>query len=254
MYDFTPQKEMYLVADKILKTLGIEKYALGGGTALSAHYWQHRYSTDIDIFLFEEKSYIRDIRNILTNDIITKALKRIGYKGALKFPGHYLEIEIDTDKKIQFFETPHHHANGYIQTTLWNKRQVKIETIDEIIYKKLFYRAQKGNARDIFDIAVAIHNNPSLFEGFNLPSTILPSFIIALQTLVSEEELTKNYNQEIQRISPALDYMTIAYNALPYVIDYVTAYVYLKERNAFLGEEDLCALEAEIYTKQILKN
>lgn len=44
MYDFNIQKNMLLAAHKFLKSKGIlEVSALGGGTALSAYYWNHRY-------------------------------------------------------------------------------------------------------------------------------------------------------------------------------------------------------------------
>ena len=52
MYDFDIQKNMLLAAYELLESKGIlDVSALGGGTALSAHYWNHRYSTDIDIFV-----------------------------------------------------------------------------------------------------------------------------------------------------------------------------------------------------------
>ncbi len=31
-----------------------EVSTLGGGTALTSYYWNHRYSTDIDIFIYDE--------------------------------------------------------------------------------------------------------------------------------------------------------------------------------------------------------
>jgi len=51
MYDFTPQKQMMHVALYLLNKHNLANVtALGGETALAAYYWNHRYSTDIDIF------------------------------------------------------------------------------------------------------------------------------------------------------------------------------------------------------------
>ena len=52
MYNFEVQKNMLHAANYLLGKKGILNVsALGGGTALSAYYWNHRYSTDIDIFV-----------------------------------------------------------------------------------------------------------------------------------------------------------------------------------------------------------
>lgn len=58
MYDFQLQEEMLDISLELLRDVGIDApSALGGGTALSAYYWQHRFSTDIDIFIYSsEKS------------------------------------------------------------------------------------------------------------------------------------------------------------------------------------------------------
>lgn len=46
MYDFSKQKEMYEATQLLLEENSIQEVsALGGGTALAAYYWNHRYST-----------------------------------------------------------------------------------------------------------------------------------------------------------------------------------------------------------------
>jgi hypothetical protein len=52
MYNFSKQKEMFNVAFQLLEENNLKEVSsLGGGTALAAYYWNHRYSTDIDIFI-----------------------------------------------------------------------------------------------------------------------------------------------------------------------------------------------------------
>ena len=53
MYDFSKQKIMLEVTLELLKENSLlEISSLGGGTALAGYYWNHRYSTDIDIFIY----------------------------------------------------------------------------------------------------------------------------------------------------------------------------------------------------------
>lgn len=249
MYNFTAQKDMFVVANGILDSLGISKYALGGGTALSAFYWKHRYSTDIDIFIFEKQSYIQNIREALSNPVVIDSLQSIGYQGNFKYPGNYLEIEIDDDKKIQFFERAHHRENAFIQDSIWGIKS-NIECIDEIIYKKIYFRGEKCNTRDLFDIAIAINKNPSLFksiiqakEGFK---NNLVSFLTALSRLVQDENSLNEYKNEISYISPAPQYKEIASTAPQYLADYLSGFLTLVEKD-ILDDSLLSALENQVY-------
>ena len=57
MYDFTIQKQMLDVTLDLLKENNLlEVSTLGGGTALAAYYFNHRYSTDIDIFIYAKEN------------------------------------------------------------------------------------------------------------------------------------------------------------------------------------------------------
>ena len=52
MYNFQLQEEILDISLALLEECRVTAgCALGGGTALSAYYWQHRFSTDIDIFI-----------------------------------------------------------------------------------------------------------------------------------------------------------------------------------------------------------
>ena len=97
----------------LLKECGVTSpFALGGGTALSAHYWQHRYSTDIDIFIYTDgnEKALKKIRPATWNGCSKAAFQEIGFDDAYKasgasFPGYYIELAINESEKIQFFET-----------------------------------------------------------------------------------------------------------------------------------------------------
>ena len=155
MYDFTSQAKMLGYAIHALKEVNVyEQASFGGGTALSAYYWNHRYSTDIDIFL-TTSGRLPQLRAVL---------QKMNICEDIRFPGNYLEVLISDTEKIQFFETKPKMPQGRILTSIWDFKDIYIEGIEEILLKKIYYRAHKGNTRDIFDIAIGLSKNPHFFQ------------------------------------------------------------------------------------------
>ena len=51
-YDFFAQEKMLIIATKLIEKSNVNSpCTFGGGTALSACYWQHRFSIDVDMFI-----------------------------------------------------------------------------------------------------------------------------------------------------------------------------------------------------------
>jgi len=85
MYNFDIQKNMLLAAHELLESKGILAVsALGGGTALSAYYWNHRYSTDIDIFVHSKSDITLMLRPKKWSTDFLQMLKKIGFTGDCK--------------------------------------------------------------------------------------------------------------------------------------------------------------------------
>lgn len=120
-----------------------EEWTWGGGTAL-AFYFRHRESRDIDIFLTDAQYLtilsprLNRTAQDMTNDYIESSnfLK-------LKFPGG----------DVDFIIAPHLTVNYFLQERFGGKN-IRVETPEEIVLKKLFYRAESLKARDIIDVAV----------------------------------------------------------------------------------------------------
>ena len=208
MYDFSSQATMLGYAIDALKAVGVyEEASLGGGTALSAYYWNHRYSTDIDIFLTTSGSL----------PSLRVALQKMNISDDIRFPGNYLEILISETEKIQFFETCPRMTENRILTSLWNFNDVYIEGIEEILVKKIYYRAHKGNTRDIFDIAVGVSKNPHFFEEClskgGLSQEHLAILKNTLAQIVGNKDLLKIYHDEIALMEPAQEYLTLSLDA-----------------------------------------
>lgn len=208
MYDFSKQAHMLGLALDALKSIGIDKGAsLGGGTALSAYYWEHRYSTDIDIFI-NNANTLNDIRTYF-------ASLHVNYD--IRFPGHYVEIHLSSTEKIQFFETSPRTKAPCMCMDLWGFKNVYIESVEEILAKKIRFRGDKGNTRDIFDIALGVDKHPSFiaeslqWKAFSHEH--LDGFKKALKSIVSSKDLMQIYAMEIALIDPAPLYQELAFTA-----------------------------------------
>lgn len=214
MYDFSKQARMLALAIDVLKSIGIyEDASLGGGTALSAYYWEHRYSTDIDLFI-DNSNTLNDIRTYFAS---------LHVKYDIRFPGHYVEIHLSPHEKIQFFETSPRTKSPRICTNLWGFENVYIESVEEILTKKIRFRGDKGNTRDIFDIALGVAKNPlfiqEAFEYGAFSKEHINALIKTLEAIVISQDLMQIYEMEIDFIDPAPQYKELALNAPKFLLE-----------------------------------
>jgi predicted nucleotidyltransferase component of viral defense system len=226
MYNFQLQEKMLDISLALLEECGVKAdYALGGGTALSAHYWQHRFSTDIDIFIHNgTKEDLNRIDPRKTSEVIKAQLKKINYRGDLKKHPIYTELSIDDDSKMQFFVVKSHTTIPYTKIILWDK-EIFVESIEEIIAKKVYYRCEDANARDLFDLAVAINKNPSILMSINVAKEKLEKLLVSVGTIAQSKELTDIYKLEIKMMSPAAEYTDIAMNCISYLNTFLSNYL-----------------------------
>jgi len=258
-YDFTAQQNMLRIALEMLKENNLLEFsALGGGTALSAKYWNHRFSTDIDIFIYKNAVGSKDL---LTHHNWSKRaqeqMKTLGYQGDMKFQNIYLEFTITEKCKIQFFDVKGFTEAPFTKSTLWEHAAINIEKPEEIIAKKLFYRAGKGNARDIFDIAVALQKDPLMFKKIpTIPIEKHEELLASLEVITSDEKLRKAYFADIRDIQPNAGYDELAYTAIDYLRIVLENYTASVKHNIHLDDRDhvLFAAEAQKEAKEIFKN
>lgn len=214
MYDFSSQAKMLSYAIAALKEVNVyDQASFGGGTALSAYYWNHRYSTDIDIFLTTSGSL----------PLLRAAIQKMNMCEDIRFSGNYLEILLSDTEKIQFFETRPRMPQGRILTSIWNFDDIYIEGIEEILVKKICYRAHKGNTRDIFDIAVGLSKNPCFFQQCLSEKALthehLEVFRHTLTQIVNNHDLFQIYQDEIALMEPAREYLDFANNGPKLILD-----------------------------------
>ena len=209
-YDFSTQQKMLEATISLLEDFNIKDVsALGGGTAL-AIYWNHRFSTDIDVFIFGEDSYVNKMQPKNWTEKTTKIFNDIGFKDDFKINPFYTEFAITEDEKIQLFDSKSFTGNNHFkQENIWGI-DFNIESIEEIIAKKIFYRCEKFNARDIFDISIAINKNPlilkTLLEANSKFKEKFELFETKLETLIISEDKLEDYKKDIAEMMPHYTY------------------------------------------------
>lgn len=125
----------------------IDRWSFGGGTAMMLQIG-HRQSEDVDIFLQDPQllSYLdpklRDFKfEIMPSD----------YQGD---GAHFLKLAFDRIGEIDFIVSPQLTDRPSTRRKVEDE-DVDVETIAEIITKKVHFRGTHIKPRDIFDIAAA---------------------------------------------------------------------------------------------------
>lgn len=118
-----------------------EVWEVGGGTVL-AHYFNHRLSKDIDIFLNDPQ--MLSVLSPRFNNVTEEALD---YDEMT----NYISLTYP-EGKIDFIISPQITSQGVVQETFFG-HQVNLESPIEIVIKKIFHRGDQVLPRDLFDLA-----------------------------------------------------------------------------------------------------
>jgi len=125
----------------------IRYWSLGGGTAMMLQI-AHRESHDVDIFF--EDPQVLPFLNPDTHDF-TYEITPSEYKGD---GTTHLKFSFEKIGEIDFIVAPHLTANPTTKRDVENV-SVFLETLPEIIAKKICHRGHRITPRDIFDLAAA---------------------------------------------------------------------------------------------------
>lgn len=222
-YDFSTQKELFNITCQILNDYGIEEWSLGGGTALSVLYYQHRMSYDIDVFsedfsaiqiLIDNKEEIASNLNISLMQVESSTMG--------------ITFILDTEEnglKLDFVYSPALSSEPYTTKDVFGYTNVKVQTPLEIIAKKLKYR-EKATIRDFVDYAIVEEHSQLLtklksegivdieryfevIEKFNSFDSNV--FNLALQDLMPAQSVTKdNFNNAINNLMKPKELILVA--------------------------------------------
>ncbi len=184
----------------------------GGGTALSMYYFQHRLIFDIDLFVndaqylgfFSPKLWIDDCSHFDS----TRYIDQHNHIGITNKDNIKIDIlldcagnegYIDDSKKIFSFD-------------------IYVESLENIISKKITFRKTDNKTRDIFDISVALHHNNGLFDQFLNDQKITKQDLLIFQNSLKELD-KKRYCLEIEIVEPVSRYKELSSNAYDFLIE-----------------------------------
>ncbi len=170
------------------------------------YYFQHRLSFDIDLFLtnqqylsfFSPKFWIDDFTNFNSEEYIDK-FNHIGV-----VTKDDIKIDILVDSNID---------KGYVD----NSKEIfsfdiYIESIEDIIAKKMVFRKKDNKTRDIFDIALALQKDKNLFENLLNKGKIEKQDLLEFKEALEKLNSAK-YQSQIKIIEPIEEYEGVALNA-----------------------------------------
>lgn len=248
MYNFSKQKAMLEATLLLLKDNDLSEVStLGGGTALASYYWNHRYSTDIDIFIYDKVDKKHLLKESTWSEKVKTEMKSIGYDGNFRNHPIYSEIVIDENCKIQFFDVVKKSHIPYVKVSLWG-HELLIDTVEEIIAKKIYYRADKGNSRDLFDIAIAFHKKPDILTKTLLKKDKVITLFETVSNIYNNQELKDLYLEEIHQINPNKEYDFLAMNTIEYLHNILVNICGAYDIAHDLSTEEYIEIENYVYT------
>ena len=248
MYNFSKQKAMLNATLLLLKDYDLSEVStLGGGTALASYYWNHRYSTDIDIFIYDKVDKKHLLKESTWSEKVKTEMKSIGYDGNFRNHPIYSEIVIDENCKIQFFDVVKKSHIPYVKVSLWG-HELLIDTVEEIIAKKIYYRADKGNSRDLFDIAIAFHKKPDILTKTLLKKDKVITLFETVSNIYNNQELKDLYLEEIHQINPNKEYDFLAMNTIEYLHNILVNICGAYDIAHDLSTEEYIEIENYVYT------
>ena len=180
----------------------------GGGTALAIYYFQHRLSFDIDLFVTDVQ-----ILNYLSPKHWIDETNKFNTSKYIDLSNHIRVLEKKNNIKVDVLVSQSASSDYFLD----NSKDifcsdVYIESIEDIIAKKIVYRRNDNLTRDIIDIAIAIKLKDEILHNMLESSLINEQDLSELKN--SLEHLDREtFLEEIEIVAPFENYIDDAKNA-----------------------------------------
>lgn len=197
--------------DSQFSSIPKDKIKFGGGTALAMYHFNHRLSFDIDLFVndIQYLDYLRpkiwiDDTNNFNPCLYIDSYNHIGLvsKNDIK-----IDILIDTNSNIGVIDS----SKDIFPFEIY------IESIEDILAKKITFRKKDNKARDIFDIAVAINNDNNILNNMLQLNKITKNDLLELKSSLENLNLNK-YKSQIEIVNPFDKFKDIANNSYEIIL------------------------------------
>jgi predicted nucleotidyltransferase component of viral defense system len=185
----------------------------GGGTALAIYYFQHRLSFDIDLFATDPQ-----IMNYLSPKHWMEETALFNRDSYIDFAHHIRvlfrknNIKVDVLVAQDFVSEPFIDDSRRLFST-----DVHVESIEDIIAKKIIYRRHDNLTRDIIDIAVADRQEGTLRKLSEAEAVSRQDVSELRDALASLDRET--YETELAIVKPFETYMELAKRAPDILIE-----------------------------------
>ena len=192
---------------KLLPNNDLSFMRFGGGTALAIYHFQHRKSFDIDLFVADPqilnflspKHWLEDSHSFNTAKYIALA--------------NHIRLLTKENIKIDLLVSQDFIGNVIIDDSrAFFHEKIYVESLEDILAKKIVYRKDQNKSRDLIDLGVALHHDRLIFDK------LLSSEAVTLQDLCDLHGALKRldiqrYLDEIDLVEPIESYLDVAKNA-----------------------------------------
>lgn len=209
--------ELFDQAMVILDQVGMSmetdwQWSFGGGTALMLQI-NHRLSYDVDFFS-DNPQHLGFIHAIVMDQYVNPELA--GYRGDGSV---FVKLDFTGVGQIDFVITKH-ILEDYGRPAIVRGREVFMETIPEIIAKKMFHRGDALFPRDVFDLAAACHVGKKM-EIMDALMLMPAEFDAFARKLSKVQTNSGEYEQLLDTINIMPDYAIMRKDVLAIVQDLV---------------------------------
>lgn len=180
-------------------------WTLGGRTAIALRI-AHRLSDDINIFVPSQplKAFTPN------NNPGARAIS-----DRFQWPGHDLRFEC-REGEIDFLSPQLQTAPGFTWERYRN-REVALETLEEVIVKKIRYRSARFTARDVFDLAAVARAAPAIIEVLaSEVADALPRLKAVIQASPRRKDLLRS---ELRPTKEFEDLVAVAHDSAIRIVD-----------------------------------
>jgi len=181
---------------------------LGGGTALAIYYFQHRLSFDIDLFVSDAQvlNYLSP-KHWIEDAVAFNGDSYIDLSNHIRVLSRKNNIKIDVlFSQDNSGNTIADNSNDIFTSTVY------VESIEDIIAKKIVYRRNDNLTRDIIDIAISIKFAANILKRLYESKAITLNDIKELHDSLNSLDI-ETFNAELEIVNPFQKYLEVAKNA-----------------------------------------
>ena len=180
----------------------------GGGTALAIYYFQHRLSFDIDLFVTDVQ-----ILNYLSPKYWIDETNKFNTSKYIDLSNHIRVLDKKNNIKVDVLVSQNPSSEYLLDDSkvIFNS-DIYVESIEDIIGKKIVYRRNDNLTRDIIDIAIAIKLKDSLLQNMLERGLINEIDLKELKNSLKNLDKT-TFEEEIEIVAPFENYINDSKNA-----------------------------------------